>query len=207
MRGIQTLRVVPIVEGHGEVDAVRILLQRLWSEFLGRTRIDVERPIRESRGRLVADDGVALANAALLARAKLGAPNLDPETPDAKLVLVIVDADKDCAATLGPALLARLRATVGDAASVACVVAVRRYETWLVGGADTMLDVFAEGTTPPNHPEEANAGKAWIAERLVDRPSYKETVDQPRLTARMDLGACRARCPSFDKLCRVLEAL
>jgi hypothetical protein len=34
---------------------------------------------------------------------------------------------------------------------------------------------------------------------------YAETVDQPRLTAAMDLQMCRERSKSFDKLCRELE--
>ena len=46
---------VPIVEGHGEVDAVPILLRRLLERH-GAHYVGVERPIRLPRGRLVNRD-------------------------------------------------------------------------------------------------------------------------------------------------------
>lgn len=46
--------------------------------------------------------------------------------------------------------------------------------------------------------------KAWI-EKRIKAPKYSETVDQPAMTAAMDLKLCRSRSPSFDKLCRELE--
>lgn len=46
--------------------------------------------------------------------------------------------------------------------------------------------------------------KAWI-EKRIKAPKYSETVDQPAMTAAMDLALCRSRSPSFDKLCRELE--
>ena len=42
----------------------------------------------------------------------------------------------------------------------------------------------------------------WVADRF--KGHYSETVDQPALTAKMDLDLCRERSPSFDKLCREL---
>ena len=201
----QTLLVVSIVEGHGEVEAVRTLIQRVWIELLSRTHAEVVRPIRVPRSALDAADDVQLRKAATLARGKL--VNLAAaREDDARLILFVADADKDCPATRGPEVLGRLRGLVGQDVPVAVVFAFRRYETWLVGGAAGMRDAFAPDAEVPADPEGANAGKAWIAGHLIDRPSYRETVDQPRLTARMDLAACRGRCPSFDKLCRNLEA-
>lgn len=206
MTPAQTLRVVPIVEGRGEPEAVRLLLYRIWTELLGRTFVRVERPIRHPRDALVSEDGIVLRNAATYARNRLLASATEPFAFETRLVLLVVDADKACPATLGPAVLRRLQAHVGPDVPAACVLAKRRYETWLVGGSDDMLDVFG-GVSIPDEPEEVNAGKRWVAEHLVDRPSYKETVDQARLTNRMNLAKCRERCPSFDKLCRELERL
>ena len=48
------LRVVPIVEGHGEQQsAIRTLLVRLWTELLGGDYIDVLQPIRIPRSKLI----------------------------------------------------------------------------------------------------------------------------------------------------------
>jgi hypothetical protein len=39
------------------------------------------------------------------------------------------------------------------------------------------------------------------------RDSYSETLDQPALAARMDVGLARINSPSFDKLCRTVATL
>jgi hypothetical protein len=53
-------------------------------------------------------------------------------------------------------------------------------------------------------PEGKKLGKNWVRQNLSRK--YKETVDQPRFAGRMDLTECRNSSPSFDKLCRELEA-
>ncbi len=55
------LRVAPIVEGHGEFNAVRTLLQRIWTELLGGEFIDVLQPVRQPRSQLVKKDGLLKA--------------------------------------------------------------------------------------------------------------------------------------------------
>ena len=52
------LRVVPIVEGEGEVACIRILLDRIWRELLGGEFVEVVRPIRGKRGQLVKPSGI-----------------------------------------------------------------------------------------------------------------------------------------------------
>jgi len=69
--------------------------------------------------------------------------------------------------------------------------------------------------TDANLPEiEASStirGKKWLQDRMPlrhdqrRRQSYKETVDQIKLTNKLDLALCRRNSPSFDKLCRELE--
>jgi hypothetical protein len=52
------LRVAPIVEGDGEFQCVRILLDRIWRELLGGDYIDVTRAVRWPSGRLRKKEGV-----------------------------------------------------------------------------------------------------------------------------------------------------
>jgi hypothetical protein len=68
-----------------------------------------------------------------------------------------------------------------------------------------LTDHLTLDNDPPADPEQQRCGKGWIEHRFKG-PKYSETVDQPRLTAAMDLHLCRQHSPSFDKLCRELEA-
>lgn len=54
-------RVVPIVEGHGEVSVVPILLSRIIAELDLAVPIDTRRPIRKPRGTLLKEGGIEAA--------------------------------------------------------------------------------------------------------------------------------------------------
>jgi hypothetical protein len=94
------LRVAPIAEGHGELECVRILRERIWYEVLGGEFIRVVQPIRPPRSRLVKRD--ELWKAVRLALLKIN--NLPPSN-DPALVLLLLDADTDCPKDLAPRLL------------------------------------------------------------------------------------------------------
>ncbi|MBA3315200.1 MAG: DUF4276 family protein [Planctomycetota bacterium] len=195
------LRIASIVEGHGEQSAIPRLLTRICKELLNAEFVDVLKPNRKRRDRLIGNIGAELekaveAAARLLAeRGKDGIPSL---------ILVIVDADDDCAAAIAAQIRRVTTATRRDVRS-ACVVAVKEYETWFVAAAESLHDhLVCDQNEIPLDPESQRCGKAWIEKRFRS-PKYSETTDQPRLTSQMDLVVCRERCPSFDKLCRELE--
>lgn len=197
-----TLSIAPIVEGDGEVVAVPILLRRLIPHLCADAFAEILRPIRQPRDRLVHNKDECLKNSILLAAAKL--KQLDVERA-ASLILGLCDADDDCVKTL-----AEQMGAVGSAAasqhSVSTILAVQEYETWFVGAAES-LDRFLHLTRePPENPELSGSKKRWVEDRFKGT-KYSETVDQARMTAEMDLGLCRQRCPSFDKLCRDIERL
>ena len=191
------LRVVPIVEGHGEQRAVRTLLTRIWTELLGGEYLEVLKPIRQPRSKLVRKQ--ELTRAIDLAMLKLGVSPSD----DQAMVLVMLDADKDLPCALGPELLAHARRARRDV-DVACVVVNVEYETWFVAGAES-LTRYLEVDEVPEAPEDLRCRKAWIEKRFRG-PKYSEVLDQPAMTAVLDLELCRSRSPSFDKLCRELAA-
>ena len=191
------LRIQPIVEGHGEVEAVPLLLRRIFGELHGAYDIDVLSPLRQPRSLLMrAKD--------LLRFVQLGANKLRARSPAAPgLVLLLLDGDGDPPCELGPALLQHVRAAAGEQAS-SCVIANHEFETWFVAAATSLtpyLHVVANDV--PLDPERHPARKKWIEDRFRG-PKYSETLDQPKLTAKMDLALCRERSPSFDKLCRDL---
>ncbi len=195
------IQIAPIVEGDGEVAAIRILLQRIWTELLGGEHADVKRPILRKRDRLIREQFNELSDGIEFAVRMLAEEGSDPG-----LILVLVDAEDDMACELGPELLKRARNCRPDA-DVACVIANRCYETWFVAAASSLskyLDLTNDPVLPEN-PELTAQRKDWIAQRIRG-VKYSEPVDMPRLTAAMDLKLCRSRSPSFDKLCRELEA-
>lgn len=199
------LRVSVVVEGHGEVASVPILLERLWFELIRGEYIEVVRPpIRQPRDRLARNKDDSLSRAVGLAAAKLRESSSDLNDPE--LILVLIDADEDLPCELGPRLLEIARHSRSDK-NISCVIANIEYETWFVASAASLTE-FLEWNDEedlPVDPEAKRMGKGWIEKRFKG-VKYSETVDQPKLTAKMDLQLCRDRSPSFDKLCRDVEA-
>lgn len=165
--------VAPVVEGNGDVLAVPRLLGAISPHLV------TLRPVRFPKTKLLVAGG--LERAAKIARANV-------RFPDESLVLVLIDADEDCAATLGPELLRRVRTSVHD---VECFVAlaVREYESWIVGGLPEL--------SVPN-PEEAGKPKDRLRE--INSGRYSETVDQQVFTSRIDVLGLASRSPSFRRL-------
>jgi hypothetical protein len=167
--------VAPIVEGYGDVDAIRVLIQRLAPE------LTVGRPVRQGKGKLVNRDG--LKHAVHIAAANI---------TERGAVLLVFDADDDCAKTLGPELSAWLSA---DFPHIVCrvVLAVREFEAWIVGGD------AAYGVDEPDRTENLEG-------RIRDlHGAYKKTVDQPRHISRADFPRLRRLSRSFRRLDRVME--
>lgn len=188
--------VASVVEGHGDVEAVPILLRRILAEIIGRSDVNVLRPIRVPRSKLTKP--AELLRAISLARLKLQHAGADRH-----LVLVIFDADSDLACELAPSLLKQAQSERPDV-DIAIVLPVAEYETWFVAAAESLSDYLdVTAAEIPSNPETAGSKKAWLISHFRGR--YTETVEQPALTARMDLSKCRSRSPSFDKLCRELE--
>ena len=179
--------IVPIVEGHGEVPSLRSLIYLVQAHADLEVPVEVRTPIRQPRGKLLREE--ELERAVQLAT-NIGGQNC--------LILVMIDADNDCAAELGPELQARAEAVTP--AHVAAVLPVREYEAWLLASASTLAGERGLPTDlePPDDPEEVGSAKGWLNAQLPDEDVYRETVDQPRLTARIDVDeALSAR--SFRK--------
>ena len=190
--------VIAIVEGHGEVQAVPVLVRAI-AAALGMPVPAVPPPVRVPRGRISKPPGDDLARGLQLAARRW--------TPPGGLLL-LCDADDDCAASLGPELRRQARAIVPEV-RVEVVLAVREYEAWFLGALDSLRgprDVRADAVAPPDA-EAIRGARERFADCLEPARSYAETVDQPRFTARMDMGAARARCRSFDRCFRAVARL
>lgn len=159
------LRVAPIVEGHGEVESVRALVGRIWRE-IGGDYVEVLAPVREKKDRLVDKrngriKAENLERSLVLAWEKLINP---PRPTDPTLVLILLDADDHCPATIGPGFIAEARRLLPAEADVACVLANVEYETWFAASAESLtkyLDL-PQGFVASDDPEAARHGKAWV---------------------------------------------
>ncbi len=187
------MNVVCIVEGHGEVGALPVLVRRV-AQDLG-VFVQVLPAIRQPKSKLLRSDD--LKRAVQLAAKRAGA--LDA-------ILVLLDADDDCPATLAPRLLATVRAERPDR-RIAVVLAEREFEAWFLAAADSLVGPkgLSDGTEPPTDPERVRDAKGWLSQAMGCR--YSEVLDQPRFAARFDMAAARSRCASFDKLWRELVEL
>jgi hypothetical protein len=201
--------IAPIVEGHGEVVSLPPLLHRIWSEQLfAQDRLEVFPPHLAKQGQLLQPDGRVLGACVQAAFARVQA-KLKREPNSTGLVLLLLDAETLCPATLGPRLLATATAARPDAV-ISCVLAKRMFENWLVAGASTLGGVngLPAALVIPALPEHGS-GKAWFdqAMRSVQRNrSYSEIRDCLQFVRPMDLATARI-ADSFDKLCRELEKL
>ncbi|WP_283138133.1 DUF4276 family protein [Rhizohabitans arisaemae] len=188
--------IASIVEGHGEVQALPLLLRRI-AHALGVWDIHLPPPIRRHRGRLVAPGGIesAVDQAAYHVAGRGG-------------VLVLLDADDDCPAELGPRLLERAR-RVREDKELSVVLANREFEAWFMAAAPSLAGKrgLADSLVAPDEPESRRGAKEWLTAHKTDGTPYKETVDQPGLTADFDMPQARRNAPSFDKFWRDVERL
>ena len=204
-----TLYIAPIVEGQTEAESIERLLHRVWAELLATPdRLQVLTPSRGNRGSLVHPKRPDLADKIREAHARL-AQRLKPDPAGRGMLLLLLDADDDCPAELGPRLLAAAKAARSDA-DISCVLAKKMLENWLVAGASALAGVNdLPSELPTRDLFEQRSGTAWLDSQLrrKDRKrKYDKTADAKIFVKHFGLQECRDNCPSFDKLCRELEA-
>jgi hypothetical protein len=194
---VKPIRIACIVEGDGDADAIPLLVRRIARDLDPPALAEPFLSQRIPKSRLVGKPP-HLENAIELAARGAGASGA---------ILLVVDADDDCPATVGPALLQRARKARADVPS-AVVLAKREYEAWFLAAAPSLrgLEGFPANLEAPTEPESISDAKGWLTRHMPPGQPYKERLHQLRLTKRFDLGLARS-VGSFDKLCRDITAL
>lgn len=116
-----------IVEGDGEVAALRPLIESIIANSADAAYPRIMRPYRMHRGSLI-------NNAGELERYAEQALN---EAGPAARLLVLLDADDDCPAELGPQLRQRLAARFPNN-PVSVNIANREYESWFIASSESL---------------------------------------------------------------------
>jgi Domain of unknown function (DUF4276) len=186
------ISIASIVEGHGDVAAVPILLRRIAWES-SEMSINVPKPVRVPRMRLV--------KAGELERhVELAVRKANPCG-----VLILVDADDDCPKELAPELMRRAVAARGNV-PIGVVLAKCEFEAWFLAAAESLV---AKQRLPSNFHVPTNSEEIEKIRGAKERlgPGYSETRDQPSMTDLFDLASARRNSNSFDKCYREVVRL
>jgi hypothetical protein len=214
-------RLVLLGEGHGEVDALPILVGRLLAEKSARGLLYLDRDIiREGPASLVKWDKRAQQPdySGWIRRVELAARRRDVGG-----ILAVYDGDaamfpagstsRFCARTAAVSMAAAAASGgAGKMFSLAVVFACAEYETWLIAGIESLAgrrlsdgriaipaDVEFPGGDAESH------GKGWL---IRNCPGYRPTRDQARLTELLDFNFVRAKkLGSFERLEHALDQL
>ena len=185
-----------IVEGYGEVDAVRILIRRIAANLYPELVIVIPEPIRIPRSRVVQEGELERL-------VELAARNISSQGA----IFILLDSDDDCPAQLGPELLCRALEARSDL-PIAIVLAKYEFEAWFLAAAESLRGQkgLKNNLQSPNNPEEIRGAKEWLSQRMDGNKRYSPRLDQPGLTARFDLNQARY-ADSFDKCYRDITHL
>ncbi len=184
------MNIQPIVEGHGEVAAVPVLLRRL-RDLAQAHALDVNPPIRLHRDQFFREPEVRRA------------VRLAMKQNDCAAVLLLFDGDNegDCPRDQMPRILGWAR---GEAGRMPCaaVMAYREYEAWFLASIESLRGrrgIRADAESHPN-PEQPRGAKSHHEARMAPGGHYHETSHQPALTALFDMQLAFRRCRSFRHL-------
>jgi hypothetical protein len=187
--------IAPIVEGHGECEALPALLYRIASRVTGGL-LRVNAPLRVKAGSFLRDDDYFRKHV-MLAAAKAA--------QEQGSVLIVLDCEDDCPARLGPELLKRAKAVRADV-EVIVALAYREYETWFLTAARSLrgLHGLPPELEPPQTPEGTRDAKGWLSQRMAH--GYDPIVHQLAFSRRFDLDAAKANA-SFARFYRRISEL
>ena len=189
------MKIQPVVEGHGEVDALPVLLRRLVTEAQA-WGIEIGKPIRKPRSKLVREIDLKKAVKLALMQQDCGA------------VLILFDGDADCPAELGPTV--QDWATV-EARETPCevVIAHREYEAWFLAAIESLRGYrgIRADASPHSNPELNRNAKGQLEARMESSATYIETTDQPALSANFSLTDAYRHSRSFRKLAHAFGRL
>jgi hypothetical protein len=208
-------KLILMVEGEGDVQAVPVLVDRLLKGAKGWDCLEsCDRSMHIRLGGLhsVVKDEFSFWKRMLQLTAK---------QQNVGAVLVVLDGDQKymipqkkvpyCAKTTASKLteIARKSCGFGLTTSLAVVFAEREYESWLIAGAGSLIDkkmpdgrpVLKRDAQIASHGSDFTArdAKGWLNRNMVN--GYRETTDQKELTRLVDLDEIRRRqIRSFRRL-------
>ena len=195
-----TVKIGCIVEGHGEVEAVPILIRRVAARHYPELTAVIPTPIRIPRNKVFKVGELERA-------VGLAVRNIKQQGA----IFIILDSDNDCPAQVGPSLLQRI-SQIFHNMPIAVVLAKHEFEAWFLAAAESLRGErgLRSDIDPPNDPEAIRGAKEWLHNRMQSGKTYRSKRDQPALASLFDIEQAR-QADSFDKcyrdIVRLLEEL
>ncbi len=182
------MKIQPIVEGFGEVEAVPVLVRRLIAEAqcFG---VQVGSPIKRTQSQLRSEQGVQAA------------VQLATLQPECGAVLILFDEEDGCPVMRAAEVRGWAR-KVARGMPCDVVVAHREYETWFLAALESLRGQrgIRDDAVAPLVPESKRDAKAQLESWMPKTRAYSETLDQPAMSALFDLTVAHQRSRSFRKL-------
>ena len=196
---MEDLVISSIVEGHGEVKALPIILRRLLLFLAPQKTWLVPEPIRIPKG--------SFLNRPDERRRALDLAAIKGSAAKSSFILILLDSDGECPAAAAPALLAQCKNARSDQ-QMALTFAHHEFEAWFIAAATSLRSKrgLPIDLARPDNPEAIQDAKGWLKQRRTGRV-YSPTIDQPAFASLFDMDDARRHAPSFDKFCRDLESL
>jgi len=172
------IRIAAIVEGHGEGEAVPLLIRRIAREVAPELALETIRPFRVRRNQIVKPDQLRYGE--LIVR----------RHGHECRILVLLDANGDCPASFGPELRARTSSWRSDV-RVEVVLAKSEYEAWFLAALDSLRGqrrIQADAMSP-DEPEEIRDAKGRLRQETPRNQPYDPVDDQAALTRLHQLAA------------------
>jgi hypothetical protein len=180
--------IAPIVEGHGEVEALPALLHRIVRASGFQGILHVNPPIRVKSGSFLNDPDFFQRYIALAS---------EKAAQEGGNVLILLDCDDGCPAKLGPVLLRRAREVRSDVGMFVSL-AHREFESWFIAAIKSLRGMrgLPNDLLPPPDPETIRNAKGWLGERM--NVAYDPVTHQIEFARKIDLSqACASQ--SFNR--------
>ncbi|OFZ81997.1 MAG: hypothetical protein A2583_01275 [Bdellovibrionales bacterium RIFOXYD1_FULL_53_11] len=178
-----------IVEGHGEVSALPVLIRRMINERNLSFDFEIPTPFRLPRGRFTKKED--FRRAVDFSSRKIAGSGA---------IIVLLDADDDCPVDLKNMLFGFI-AEMNKNISVKIIIAKREFETWFVAAARSLAGKrgLSDVLDPPSQSEDIRDAKGWLGRKMIQGCTYSETVDQPAFAGVFDMAEARRNSKSFNK--------
>ncbi len=173
----------PVVEGQGEERAFPVLLRRL-AERAEYYQLQIAPPVRLPRSQMTRPDDIRRAVRHAARRI----------TDDRGAVIILLDSDDECAVRLSSEIRDHI-SSIGLKCGIVVIAAQREYESIFLAATPslTRTGLANPDAEVPANPENIRGAKERLKKILIDG-RYKETQEQERLTAKIDLDealSCR----------------
>ncbi|WP_166846072.1 DUF4276 family protein [Isoptericola sp. BMS4] len=189
------IRIASVVEGHGEVQGLPRMIQRIAQEKCA-TYVDAPKPHRVPRATMV-HRPEELQKAVRFQAARFDGPGG---------VVVLADSDDDDADDLCRVLQESVDAA-GASRPVVATVAVREYEAWFLAGIESLRSHGAvrDSAAYDGDPERPRNPKLRLEELMYE--SYGSVRHQVAFNMLLDLDRAAERSPSFARFVESLGSL